>query len=66
VIAEDFELVKAIFQLVEAGIVHGYDAFRYRVEWGVTIWRQTSPLKKMAQKSGTLKLISTIRKSMRL
>jgi hypothetical protein len=34
VIAEDFELVKAIFQLVEAGIVHGYDAFRYRVEWG--------------------------------
>jgi hypothetical protein len=34
VIAEDFELVAAIFQLVEAGIVHGYDAFRYRVEWG--------------------------------
>ncbi|WP_339434150.1 MULTISPECIES: hypothetical protein [unclassified Pseudomonas] len=33
-IAEDFELVTAIFQLVEAGIVHGYDAFRYRVEWG--------------------------------
>ena len=33
-IAEDFELVAAIFQLVEAGIVHGYDAFRYRVEWG--------------------------------
>jgi hypothetical protein len=34
VIAEDFELVTALFQLVEAGIVHGYDAFRYRVEWG--------------------------------
>lgn len=33
-ITEDFEIVKAIFQLVEGGIVHGYDAFRYSVEWG--------------------------------
>ncbi|POA22578.1 MULTISPECIES: hypothetical protein [unclassified Pseudomonas] len=33
-ITEDFELVKSIFELVETGIVHGYDAFRYSVEWG--------------------------------
>lgn len=33
-ITEDFELVKEIFQIVEAGIVQGYDAFRYSVEWG--------------------------------
>ena len=65
-ITEDFELVKEIFQIVEAGIVQGYDAFRYSVEWGVITWRPTSPLKKMAQKSGTLKLISIILKSMRL
>jgi len=34
VITQDFELVKEIFQLVEAGIVRGYDAFQYSVEWG--------------------------------
>lgn len=33
-IVQDFELVQEIFQLVEAGIVDGYDAFRYAVEWG--------------------------------
>lgn len=33
-ITEDIKIVQEIFQLVEAGIVHGYDAFRYGVEWG--------------------------------
>ncbi|HEX4551252.1 hypothetical protein [Pseudomonas sp.] len=33
-ITEDRKLVQEIFQLVEAGIVHGYDAFRYGVELG--------------------------------
>lgn len=33
-ITEDFEIVKKIFQMVEGGIVHGYDAFRYEVELG--------------------------------
>jgi hypothetical protein len=31
---EDFELVKQIFTIVESGIVHGYDAFLYKVEMG--------------------------------
>jgi hypothetical protein len=34
VITEDIKIVQEIFQLVEAGIVHGYDAFRYGVELG--------------------------------
>jgi len=34
VITQDFEIVNQIFQLVEAGIVKGYDAFSYSVEWG--------------------------------
>ena len=33
-ITEDIKIVQEIFQLVEAGIVHGYDAFCYGVEWG--------------------------------
>ncbi|WP_085633322.1 hypothetical protein [Pseudomonas sp. R16(2017)] len=33
-LTQDFELVQKVFELVEAGIVHGYDAFRYNVEWG--------------------------------
>ncbi|WP_085694248.1 MULTISPECIES: hypothetical protein [unclassified Pseudomonas] len=33
-IAEDFEVFKKIFQMVEGGIVHGYDSFRYEVEVG--------------------------------
>lgn len=43
-IAEDLELVKKIFNLIESGIVHGYDSFRYEVEvgegyleWGLTV-----------------------------
>ncbi|MCQ4258140.1 hypothetical protein NA619_08990 [Pseudomonas stutzeri] len=31
-ITEDFELVRAIFSLVDEGIVSGYDAFRLEVE----------------------------------
>jgi len=34
VITEDIKIVQEIFQVVEAGIVHGYDAFRYGVELG--------------------------------
>lgn len=33
-ITEDIKIVEEIFQVVEAGIVHGYDAFRYGVELG--------------------------------
>lgn len=33
-VTEDFELVKQIFAIVESGIVHGYDAFSYKVEVG--------------------------------
>ena len=33
-IIEDIELAKEIFALIEAGIVHGYDSFRYEVEVG--------------------------------
>ncbi|MGY3643197.1 MULTISPECIES: hypothetical protein [Pseudomonas] len=33
-ITEDVKIVKEIFQEVEAGIVHGYDSFRYGVELG--------------------------------
>lgn len=33
-ITEDLEIVKKIFQMIEGGIVHGYDAFRYEVEVG--------------------------------
>ncbi|MEB2651077.1 hypothetical protein [Pseudomonas siliginis] len=33
-ITEDIKIVQEIFQVVEAGIVHGYDAFRYGVELG--------------------------------
>ena len=33
-ITEDIKNIQEIFQLVEAGIVRGYDAFRYSVEWG--------------------------------
>ena len=65
-ITEDFELVKEIFQIVEAGIVPGYDAFRYSVEWGGNYMEADLAVEKMAQKSGTLKLISIILKSMRL
>jgi hypothetical protein len=32
VITEDLEIVKKIFHMVEGGIVHGYDAFRYEIE----------------------------------
>lgn len=31
-ISEDLELIKEIFSLIESGIVHGYDSFRYEVE----------------------------------
>ncbi|MGE1172731.1 hypothetical protein [Pseudomonas sp. BW7P1] len=31
-ISEDIEIVKKIFELVEAGIVGGYDAFHYHAE----------------------------------
>lgn len=65
-ITEDFELVKSIFELVETGIVHGYDAFRYSVEWGGNYMEADLAVEKMAQKFGTLKLISITRKSMRL
>jgi hypothetical protein len=34
VITEDIKIVQEIFQEVEAGIVHGYDAFSYGVELG--------------------------------
>ena len=33
-LTEDLEVVKEIFQLVEAGIVEGYDYFCYEVEVG--------------------------------
>ncbi|PYB94923.1 hypothetical protein DMX04_26080 [Pseudomonas koreensis] len=33
-INEDIKIVQEIFQLVEAGIIHGYDAFQYGVELG--------------------------------
>ncbi|MBK5345473.1 hypothetical protein JFU48_29490 [Pseudomonas sp. TH49] len=33
-INEDINIVQEIFQEVEAGIVHGYDAFSYGVELG--------------------------------
>ncbi|AMQ83515.1 MULTISPECIES: hypothetical protein [Pseudomonas] len=33
-IAEDFEIIKEVFEIVEAGIVQGYDAFHYHVEVG--------------------------------
>ncbi|WP_019579669.1 hypothetical protein [Pseudomonas mandelii] len=33
-IAEDLELAKKIFDLIESGIVHGYDSFSYEVEVG--------------------------------
>ncbi|WP_085656164.1 MULTISPECIES: hypothetical protein [unclassified Pseudomonas] len=33
-IAEDSEIFQKVFQMVEGGIVHGYDAFRYEVEVG--------------------------------
>lgn len=33
-ITEDIKNIQEVFQLVEAGIVRGYDAFRYSVEWG--------------------------------
>lgn len=33
-ITEDIKIVQEIFQEVEAGIVHGYDAFSYGVELG--------------------------------
>lgn len=33
-ITEDFELVTEIFTLLDAGIVDGYDAFRYEAELG--------------------------------
>ena len=33
-ITEDIKIVEEIFQLVESGIVHGYDALRYGVELG--------------------------------
>ena len=36
----DMELVKNIFELVEAGIVHGYDSFRYEVEVGHGVWKR--------------------------
>ncbi|NWB51288.1 hypothetical protein [Pseudomonas gingeri] len=31
-VAEDIELTKQIFSLIESGIVHDYDAFRYEAE----------------------------------
>jgi len=31
-IAEDFALVKEIFSIIDAGIVDGYDSFRFEVE----------------------------------
>jgi hypothetical protein len=34
VVTKDLELVKKIFELVESGIVHGYDSFCYKVEVG--------------------------------
>ena len=33
-VTEDVEWVKQIFAIVESGIVHGYDAFIYKVEMG--------------------------------
>ncbi|MHC8393471.1 hypothetical protein ACYZT8_07370 [Pseudomonas sp. LB3P93] len=33
-VAEDFELVRKIFELVESGVVRGYDSFCYKVEVG--------------------------------
>ncbi|MEW7859085.1 hypothetical protein AB2M95_24500 [Pseudomonas chlororaphis] len=33
-ITEDIEIFNKIFQMVEGGIVQGYDAFRYEVEVG--------------------------------
>lgn len=33
-ITQEIELVNQIFQLVDPGIVKGYDAFSYSVEWG--------------------------------
>jgi hypothetical protein len=33
-ITEDISILQELFQLVESGIVYGYDAFRYSVEWG--------------------------------
>ncbi|MFJ2358033.1 hypothetical protein [Pseudomonas sp. MWU16_30322] len=33
-ITDDLEIVKKIFQMVEGGVVHGYDAFRYEIEMG--------------------------------
>ncbi len=34
VVTEDLQIIKEIFQIVEAGIVHGYDSFHYQVELG--------------------------------
>ena len=31
-ITEDIEIVKKIFELIQSGIVEGYDAFRYEAE----------------------------------
>ena len=31
-ITKDIDIVKEIFSLIDAGIVHGYDSFRYEVE----------------------------------
>ena len=33
-ITADMKILQEIFRLVEAGIVHGYDALCYSVEWG--------------------------------
>lgn len=33
-ITEDFALVKEIFSIIDAGIVDGYDSFRFEVEAG--------------------------------
>jgi len=34
VITEDVKIIQGIFQLIDTGIAHGYDAFHYGVEWG--------------------------------
>lgn len=45
-ITEDLEIVKKIFHMVEGGIVHGYDAFRYEIEVSQGFMEAELPLKK--------------------
>lgn len=47
-ITENIKTTQEIFQLVETGVVHGYDAFRYGVELGEDILRRSCALRRTA------------------